>query len=370
MIYLDNAATTKVTKPVLDVMLPYLTEDYGNPSSIHSMGKKAKQAVEHAREQVATAIGAKPEQIFFTSGATESNNWVSGNIMMRSEFEHPSMDTASSPCLLYETNLQHFDDYTEESQFQEDYEFWYSRQQDKCHTDISHIWVNNNTGEIYDIDKWIKRIHRYHRYFHTDATQAFGHIPINVDEQNIDFLTLSGHKFHAPKGVGILYVRKPTLMIDWCNLGGGQERGYRSGTENVASIVAMGKAAELYNYNEDEHEQQQNKKDYIMNYIRNYIPNYQLVLPSETPQVPNIIAVAFKNVYGGDLVELMSLKGVCVSSGSACSSNSKHSVSYPTLSTELQDNVIRISMSVETTADEVAQAMRILRQCVQQIRGE
>lgn len=368
MIYLDNAATTKVTKPVLDTMLPYLTEHYGNPSSIHSMGKKAKQAVEHAREQVATAIGAKPEQIFFTSGATESNNWVGETILMKSEFEHPSMDSVTPIRVMAENYGQPTDSYGTEEQFQEDYEFWCCKKSNQ--QNISHIWVNNNTGEIYDIDQWIKRIHRYHRYFHTDATQAFGHIPINVDEQNIDFLTLSGHKFHAPKGVGILYIRKPESMIGWCNFGGRQERGYRSGTENVASIVAMGKAAELYNYNEDEHEQQQNKKDYIMNYIRNYIPNYQFVLPLETPQVPNIIAVAFKNVYGGDLVELMSLKGVCVSSGSACSSNSKHSVSYPTLPTDLQDNVIRISMSVETTADEVAQAMRILRQCVQQISGE
>ena len=369
MIYLDNAATTKVTKPVLDAMLPYLTEDYGNPSSVHSMGKKAKQAVEHAREQVATAIGAKPEQIFFTSGATESNNWVGETILMKSEFEHPSMDSATPIQTIVENYGQPIDGYGTEEQFQEDYEFWWRCKKSKYQQNISHIWVNNNTGEIYDIDQWIKRIHRYHRYFHTDATQAFGHIPIDVDEQNIDFLTLSGHKFHAPKGVGVLYVRKPDGMCD-CNFGGGQERGYRSGTENVASIVAMGKAAELYNYNEDEHEQQQNKKDYIMNYIRNYIPNYQFVLPLETAQVPNIIAVAFKNVYGGDLVELMSLKGVCVSSGSACSSNSKHSVSYPTLPTDLQDNVIRISMSVETTSDEVAQAMQILRQCVQQIRGE
>ena len=369
MIYLDNAATTKVTKPVLDAMLPYLTEDYGNPSSVHSMGKKAKQAVEHAREQVATAIGAKPEQIFFTSGATESNNWVGKTILMRSEFEHPSMDNADLIHLLIYYG-QPIDGYDTEKQFQDDYRCYWNCKINKYQKNISHIWVNNTTGEIYDIDQWIKRIHTYNGYFHTDATQAFGHVPIDVDEYGIDLLTLSGHKFHTPKGVGILYIRDPELMIDWCNLGGGQEKGYRSGTENVASIVAMGKAAELYDYSERECMRQWNMKCNMMNYIEENIPDYQFVIPLETKQVANILAVAFKDVYGGDLVELMSLKGVCISSGSACSSNSKHNTYYPTLPTEMQDNVIRISMSVETTNDEVMQAVRTLEQCVKQIRGK
>ena len=186
-------------------------------------------------------------------------------------------------------------------------------------------------------------------------------------------MSLSGHKFHAPKGVGILYVKNPK-DFEPCNFGGGQEKGMRSGTENVASIVGMGKAAELYNYSPEEYDRMWNLNYAIRSFIKNQIADTYFTLDYATTRVvPNIISVAFKDVYGGDLVELMSEKGVYIGSGSACSSNSGNDVSATIqrsrLPDELKQNVIRISMSNDTTKDEVNRAVRIMKACVEQIRA-
>ena len=357
MIYLDNAATTKVTQPVLDAMLPYFTECYGNPSSAHDMGRQAKRAVERARRQVAEAINAEPEQIFFTSGATESNNWVSSYLAARSPYEHHSLSEDEVVDFIWKT-VDDIDDY-------EDYLFSNSM--------YTHILVNNETGEIYDLAPFIKHLHEHKCYVHTDATQAFGHIPIDVKQMDVDLLSLSGHKFHAPKGVGILYVKTPNYLCPY-NCGGGQERGMRSGTENVPSIVGMGKAAELYNYSAESDKHLRVLQDYIKGFIRfSRLPRYYFALNDETPSVPNIISLAFEDVYAGDLVELMSANGVCIGAGSACSSNSGHKVSNTIrdslIPEDLWENVVRISLSTETTMDEVQVAMRVLKKCVEQIKA-
>ena len=363
MIYLDNAATTCITKPVLDAMMPYLTDLYGNPSSIHELGKASKRAIQNAREQVANAINAEPHQIIFTSGATESNNWVGRNIQAMSPYEHPSIEKIP------------------------DIKYGFSgvgnisclKMVEQCLLDskmctLSHIMVDNETGQLFNIKQMAKRAHDCGYLFHTDATQAFGHVPIDVKELDVDFLTLSGHKFHAPKGIGILYVKDISKIDKW-NYGGGQENGYRSGTENVPAIVGIGKACELYNSTGDEVNREWELNDYMITFIENNILDFFFVSQYRFGNIvaPHILAVAFKGVFAGDLVELMSANGVCISAGSACSNNADHttsnSIQLSDLPVDYYDSVIRISISTETTMDDVKEAMVILKKCVEQIRS-
>ena len=237
MIYLDNAATTPITQPVFDAMKPYLKSNFSNPSSIYSSGRQARQAIEKARKQVADSIGADPSQIFFTSGATESNNIVCRQFdhVICSNIEHASIKGIE---------FNAFGDYKAEI---EDVAtaIMDARSHDK--TLISCQWVNNETGYILPANEICQIAHRLGLPFHTDATQAFGHVYLNVKKMGCDFLSLSAHKFHAPKGVGILYIKEPDKFKSDI-VGGGQEKGIRSGTENVAGIVGIGVAAENYQY--------------------------------------------------------------------------------------------------------------------------
>ena len=224
-IYLDMAATTPITKPILEAMLPYLTENYGNPSSLYSLGTKAKAGIENAREQISKAINAKPKQIIFTSGATEANNWVCSNFnrVMCSPIEHHSIlnnprALKKSPFISLEGELY-----------------------EQIPSLYSHMFVNNEIGEIYNIKAMAEICHKHNTLFHSDGTQAFSHIPIDVVDLDVDFLSLSGHKFHSPKGTGILYIKEPNKFKPFL-YGGAQENKLRAGTENVASIVGMGKA--------------------------------------------------------------------------------------------------------------------------------
>ena len=373
-IYLDNAATTKVTEEVLQAMLPYLTGEYGNPSSIHKKGQEAKKAVEKAREQVANVINAEPEQIFFTSGATESNNIIfkqDDYLVATSMYEHPSMRSGIIEKLqrdiTFPNNKEKFYNALGFAEF------------GGFDMIVSHIFVNNETGEIYDIKKLCDMAHEYiiepydnRVLFHTDATQAFGHIPIDVKALNVDFMSLSGHKFHAPKGVGVLYVKDPKT-INPVTYGGGQERGLRSGTENVASIVGIGKAAELYNYSKDEDARLWDINYMIRNGIKWDIPDTMFTLDyDEVNKSNHIISVAFKGVYGGDLVELMSKHGVYISSGSACSSNNhkgySKTIANSRLPDDMKDCVVRLSLSKFTTYEEGECAVKELVKCVKQIR--
>lgn len=303
MIYLDNAATTPVTKPILDAMMPYLTEQYGNPSSLYSLGRTAHKAIEIAREQVAKAINAEPEQIVFTSGATESNNWVCRMFDrgMCSPYEHHS--------ILNQPHITEMRTYIPLA----NNIYRYSPQL------ISKMWVNNETGTIYDIKSITKIAHEMGVPVHTDGTQAFGHIPIDVKEADVDFLSLSGHKFHSPKGVGILYIKEPDKFEPML-YGGQQEAHLRAGTENVAFIVGMGKAAELYNYSPE--------RDKRCKEIRNKFVNafyfWQDVYfnTNVAHSISSTLNVAFKNVESESLMLLLDMDGICVSSGSACNSGS------------------------------------------------
>lgn len=363
--YLDYAATTPVTKPVLDSMLPYLTSYYGNPSSIHNAGREAKKAIEKARIRIAKTIGAAPNQIIFTSGATEANTWVCKNAMsvLCSPIEHHSV--LYQPHCAINTHSSLTDEVIKR-------EFPYP---DSKETElISYMYVNNETGYIHDIKALCKLSHSNGIRFHTDATQAFGHLPINVKDLDIDFLSLSGHKFHAPKGIGVLYAKDPQKMFALM-YGGHQENGIRAGTENVASIVGMGKAAELYKYNKDKDIKIKKVcKDYMIDYIRKNIPD--VIINSENNDnnkyVNNILNISIKDVESESLLIQMDMKGICISGGSACNSGSlepSHVVKQLKLPKEYEIGTVRFSFDEATTKDEIQYTCHQLKSIVEQLRA-
>ena len=337
-VYFDNAATTCVTEPVLQEALPYLTGYYGNPSSTHHMGTVAKNAIVEARLKCAKAINAESEQIFFTSGATESNNLVTGQgIIISSEYEHPSMRTGFTA---------------------DDIKLEINKLQRAGTRDIivSHQFVNNEIGTIFDIKEYAKIAHENSCLFHTDATQAFSHVPVDVKDIDCDFLSLSGHKFHAPKGVGLLYIKNPDNFKSSI-VGGGQEKGLRSGTENVFGIVAMGKAMELYNYNpEIEQHYKDLKRIFIQELAKRCPVEFHLNQIEGVQHVNNIVNLSFRNINGESLAALLDYSGFCVSTGSACHSASLEEsevIKTLRLPKEYRLGSIRVSFSEENTVEEV-----------------
>lgn len=338
MIYFDNAATTRVTDEVLQAALPYLTGYYGNPSSTHRMGSVANKAIVEARLRCARAINAEPEQIFFTSGATESNNLVMGQgVIISSEYEHPSMRTGFTA-----DNIQ----------------LKINKLQRAGTRDIivSHQFVNNEIGTIFDVKEYAKIAHENSCLFHTDATQAFSHVPVDVKDIDCDFLSLSGHKFHAPKGVGLLYIKHPEIFKSSI-IGGGQEEGLRSGTENVFGIVAMGKAMELYNYSPLKAQHYHDLKYAFIRELAKRCPvEFHINQIAGNSHVDNIANVSFKNINGESLAILLDYNGFCVSTGSAChSANLEESATIKTLNLpeEYRLGSIRVSFSEENTIEEV-----------------
>ena len=352
MIYFDNAATTPVTKDVLNAMLPYFTEQFGNPSSLHQMGMSAKIAVAKAREQVAQAINAEPEQIFFTSGATESNNWVISNFgfVLCSPYDHHSV----SRCL----NVSEIGAYMS---LKGNLHEWRPDL-------VSYMYVNNETGEIYDIESIIAECKEWKIPFHTDATQAFGHIPIDVKQIDCDFLSLSGHKFHAPKGIGVLYIKDPVHFKSLLH-GGGQQSGLRSGTEAVPLIVGIGVAAEWYNYKLDIERRVKTLRDELKSHI---LTEYSAIINEAKRHTNNILSVAFKNVEAENLLYLLNINGLCVSGGSACNSLSgkvSETINALNLPKSYVNGVIRFSFSHLNTIEEVKSAEQILHAVMAQLNA-
>ena len=353
MIYLDNASTTKIDQMVLAEMLPYLRDNYGNASSLHSLGRKSRQAIEHARKQVAKSINAEPNQIFFTSGSTESNNWVISNFIriLCSRVEHHSILNNPMCFEMNNNSLAH-----------QIYEYYPDL--------VTHLYVNNETGQIYDIKKMAEICHKMKVPFHTDATQAYGHIPIDVKILNVDSMSLSGHKFHAPKSVGILYLKEPDKYKPML-YGGGQEKHLRAGTENVAGIVGMGKACELHNYDLKKDEYVLNLKIHLMDFITNNIPNVMINSPLETT-VSNILNVSFKGIEGESLMLMLDRAGICVSSGSACNSGSlepSHVLKDMSVPDDYIYGTIRFSFSKFNTLDEIIETEKVLKEIVEKLRG-
>ncbi len=351
-IYLDNAATTPITKPVLDSMIPYLTEQYGNPSSLYSLGRTAHKAVETARNQIAKAINAEPNQIFFTSGATESNNWVCSNFMtvLCSPYEHHSI--LKCPNVMTATLSPLANDI-----------YKYSPEL------VSWMFVNNEIGEVYDIKTKIKICHDMGVLFHSDGTQAYSHVSIDVKELDCDFLSLSGHKFHSPKGTGILYIKEPDKFKPFL-YGGQQEANNRAGTENVASIVGMGKAAELYNYSLERDKRCREIQQKFYNAFGHFKDVYFNTVIAES--ISSTLNVAFKNVESESLMLLLDMDGICVSAGSACNSASlepSHVLKAIGTPKDYIYNSIRLSWDDTLTDEEVNYVIESIKKNVMKVRG-
>ncbi len=355
MIYLDNASTTKIDNMVLAEMLPFLRDNYGNASSLHSLGRKSRQAIEHAREQVAKSINAEPNQIFFTNGATESNNWVCSNFnrVMCSPYEHhsilhcPNTIELSQYCS-FEWNIQ-----------------------DILPDLVSYMMVNNEVGTVFDVKEMSKICHKNHVLFHSDSTQGFSHVPIDVKDLDVDFLSLSSHKFYAPKGTGILYIKEPNKFKPFL-YGGAQEKNKRAGTENVAGIVAMGKACELHNYNAETDNYLLFLKANLIAFIQNNIPDVMINSPLETT-VSNILNVSFKGIEGESLMLMLDRKGICVSSGSACNSGSlepSHVLKSMGVPDDYIYGAVRFSFSEYNTIEEIEFVEKELLDIVTKLRGK
>ena len=353
MIYLDSAATTKIDNIVLAEMLPYLRDNYGNASSLYSLGRKSRQAIEHAREQVAKSINAEPNQIFFTSGSTESNNWIISNFnhVLCSKVEHHSILNNPKCTPIAFDNLANT----------------IHKQRPDL---VTHMFVNNEIGTIYNIKEMAEICHKMKVPFHTDATQAYGHIPIDIKDLNVDSMVLSSHKFHGAKGAGILYLKEPDKYKPML-YGGGQEKHLRAGTENVAGIVGMGKACELHNYNAETDNYLLFLKANLIAFIQNNIPDVMINSPLETT-VNNILNVSFKGIEGESLMLMLDRAGICVSSGSACNSGSlepSHVLKELGVPDDYIYGTIRFSFSKFNTLDEIIETEKVLKETVEKLRG-
>lgn len=327
VIYVDNNATTMVAPEVLDAMMPYFSTNYGNPSSMHSFGGNVAGAIKTARENVANLIGAVPEEIVFTSCGTESDgtairaaieSYPDKKHLVTSRVEHPAIKNLYEALSKkgYRTTFVPVD-----SKGRLDIEYLYNSLSDDTAI-VSLMWGNNETGVIFPIEEISSEVKSRGILFHTDAVQAAGKIPINVGETGVDMLSLSGHKFHAPKGIGVLYVRKGTKFSPFM-IGGHQERGRRGGTENTASIIGLGKAAEMgaAHLAENGYERISQLRDKLEQTLLDKVPN-ALINGDPTNRLPNTSSVAFEYVEGEAILLMMNEYGICASSGSACTSGS------------------------------------------------
>ena len=375
-IYLDNAATTAVSPEVLEAMLPYFTQCFGNPSSIHSTGRDARRVVDAARRQVAAAIGAQPQEIYFTAGGSESDNWAikgtafakksRGNHIITSAIEHHA--------------VLHTCAWLEKQGFEVTYlpvdEFGRVRVEDveKAITDktilITIMAANNEIGTIQPIAEIGKLAHDKGILFHTDAVQAIGAMPIDVNAMHIDMLSMSGHKFHGPKGIGALYIRKG-VKIDQYLHGGAQERGQRAGTENLAGIVGMGKAIEIATQHLEENARRLTVlRDKLIDGILAEIPDVRLN-GHRTQRLPNNVNVSVRYVEGEALLLRLDLAGIAGSSGSACTIGSldpSHVLLAIGLPHEIAHGSLRLSLGTDTTEAEIDEVLDKLPGIVKNLR--
>ncbi|HIT00679.1 MAG TPA: cysteine desulfurase NifS [Candidatus Faecaligallichristensenella faecipullorum] len=376
-IYMDNAATTRVSEPVAQAMMPYLTEVFGNPSSVHSFGREARKALDHARAQVAQALGAEPKEIYFTGCGTESDNWA----IRGAAYAHKDKGNH----IITTTIEHHAVLHTCEQLEKEGFEVTYLEVDEYGLVDVKALEAairpttvlitvmaaNNEIGTLEPIEE-IGRVAREHKVlFHTDAVQAIGSVPFDVKRMNIDMLSLSGHKFHAPKGVGALYIRSG-VRIDRFIRGGAQERGQRAGTENLASIVGMGRAIELATQNLEAHNAKLSAlRDRLIQGILSNIPEVRLN-GHPTMRLPGNVNVSIRYIEGESLLLSLDLKGIAASSGSACTSGSldpSHVLLAIGLPHEIAHGSLRFSLSEENTEAEVDYVIDTLREIVDRLRA-
>ncbi|MDD3411101.1 MAG: cysteine desulfurase NifS [Eubacteriales bacterium] len=378
IIYMDNAATTAVRKEVLDAMLPWFCEHYGNPSSIHSVGRDARRAVESARRQVAAAIGAQPQEIYFTAGGSESDNWAlrCATAMLDKKGKHIITSAIEHHAILHTCEyLEKKHGYRITYVPVDEYGRVNPEDVKKAIADdtvlISIMAANNEIGTLQPIAEIGRIAHEAGVLFHTDAVQAIGAIPIDVSAMNIDLLSMSAHKFHGPKGIGALYVRKGVRM---CNLiyGGAQERNLRGGTENLASIVGMGKAIELAVSEIPDYTKRMTAlRDRLIDGILAEIPDTRLN-GHRTERLPANVNISVRYIEGESLLMRLDLAGVEGSSGSACTSGSldpSHVLLAIGLPHEIAHGSLRLSLGTETTDADVDYVLKVLPGIVADLRA-
>ncbi len=375
-IYLDHAATTPVKPEVLEAMLPYFTQKFGNASSIYTLGRDSKKAIEEARDRTASALGAQPREIFFTGSGTEADNWAvkgvayanrqKGNHIITTAIEHHA--------------VLHTCQYLESDGFEVTYlpvdenglvTADAVKAAIKPNTIlITIMFANNEIGTIQPISEIGKVARAKGIYFHTDAVQAVGNVKINVEEMNIDLLSLSAHKFYGPKGIGALYIRKGIKITSFLH-GGAQERGRRASTENVAAVVGLGKAIELASQNLDEY----NKKlitlrDHAIAEITKNIPFIRLNGDRDS-RLPGNVNFSFEFIEGESLLLMLDMKGIAASSGSACTSGSldpSHVLLAIGLPHEIAHGSLRLTFGEENTREDLDYVLEVLPAIVQRLR--
>ena len=376
MIYLDNAATTKTAPEVVDAMLPYFSEYYGNASTIYSLGAESKKAMDHARQTIADSLGAKPEEIYFTAGGSESDNWAlkataeayasKGKHIITTKIEHHA--------------ILHTWEYLEKRGFEITYlnvdrdglisldELKAAIRPDTIL--ISVMFANNEIGTIEPIAE-IGEIAKEHGVlFHTDAVQAYAQVPINVDEMHIDMLSASGHKLNGPKGIGFLYIRKGVKIRSFVH-GGAQERSRRAGTENIPGIVGLGAAVErAMRIMDTKTRKEIELRDYLIGRLENEIPHCWLN-GHRTKRLPNNINFSFLFIEGESMLIMLDMKGICASSGSACTSGSldpSHVLLAIGLKHEEAHGSLRLTLSEESTKEEMDIVAEEVKKIVQRLR--
>lgn len=376
MIYLDNAATTKTAPEVVDAMLPYFSEYYGNASTIYSLGAESKKAMDHARQTIADSLGAKPEEIYFTAGGSESDNWAlkataeayasKGKHIITTKIEHHA--------------ILHTCEYLEKRGFEITYlnvdrdglisldELKAAIRPDTIL--ISVMFANNEIGTIEPIAE-IGEIAKEHGVlFHTDAVQAYAQVPINVDEMHIDMLSASGHKLNGPKGIGFLYIRKGVKIRSFVH-GGAQERSRRAGTENIPGIVGLGAAVErAMRIMDSKTRKEIELRDYLIGRLENEIPHCWLN-GHRTKRLPNNINFSFLFIEGESMLIMLDMKGICASSGSACTSGSldpSHVLLAIGLKHEEAHGSLRLTLSEDSTKEEMDIVADEVKKIVQRLR--
>lgn len=377
LIYLDNAATTRTAPEVVEAMLPYFTTYYGNPSSIYSFAAESKKAVTRAREIIAASLGAKSNEIYFTAGGSESDNWAlkaaaeayesKGKHIITSKIEHHAILHTCQALEKkgYEITYLDVDEYGMVSPEQV---------KEAIREDtilITIMFANNEIGTIQPIEEIGRIAHERGVLFHTDAVQAYGHVPIDVDTCNIDMFSASGHKVNGPKGIGFLYIRKGVKIRSFIH-GGAQERSRRAGTENVAGIVGFGKAAELAVEQLKQREKKETElRDYLIEKIEKEIP-YCRLNGHRTQRLSNNVNISFRFIEGESMLIKLDFAGICASSGSACTSGSldpSHVLLAIGLPHEIAHGSLRITVSSENTMEEMDYVADTLKTIIEELRN-
>lgn len=377
MIYLDHAATTAVAEEVKDAMLPYFCEYYGNPSSLHELGRKSKEAIDEGRKVIADSLGAKEEEIYFTSGGSEADNWV---------LRYMAETTPKKPCHMISSQIEHHavlytlqwleSQGVEVTYLPVDQEGMISvvELQDAIQENtvlISIMFANNEIGSIQPIQEIGRIAYEHQIYFHTDAVQAYGHLPINVNMLHIDFMSVSAHKLNGPKGIGFLYAREGIDLRPMI-YGGAQEKGMRAGTENVAEIVGFGEAAKrAITTIKERNRKEMQLRNYLIRRFNREIP-YVKINGSFTKRLSNNVNCSFRFVEGAVLLSMLNEVGICVSVASACTSGSaepSHVLRAIGLSEEMSYSSIRLTVGAENTMEEMKIVVREIKRIVMELRS-